>query len=80
MLTKKDLLKQWLVNHQQYSFSILPGNVNLDQAVILKQIELLVEGCFQEAIYILYIVSEIEGIVPVYVGRVITLSNRWKAH
>ncbi|SDD54878.1 hypothetical protein SAMN05428987_5242 [Paenibacillus sp. CF095] len=79
MLTKKDLLKQWLNNHQQYSFSFPLGNVNLEQTVILKQIEQLIEGSLRDNIYILYIVSELD-IVPVYVGRSNNPLNRWKAH
>jgi len=67
--------------HQQYSLSFTPGNENLDQAIILKQIDqLVVKLSFKDTIYILYIVSEIEGIVPVYVGRSNNPLNRWKAH
>ncbi|PKQ89424.1 hypothetical protein CXK86_20475 [Paenibacillus sp. BGI2013] len=79
MLTKKDLLKQWLVNHELCSFTA--GKVNAVRAVsqTIEQL-LLIEGRFKVSIYILYKVSEVEGNVPVYVGRSKNPLIQGKAH
>lgn len=81
MLSKKDLLKRWLDNHKQYCFTFQSGNENMEPLAILKQIEQFLFGVtYKDTIYILYIVSDVEGIIPVYIGRSNTPLIRWKSH